>query len=272
MLHREFDPGVIYAAFTHRRYRDFRVWEDKAAAGTRVLTEWVAAHPVKQKGESLPVDSEIYGALKDCLKAYFHNKCAYCESEFDTVAWGDVEHYRPKRGVKGETHPGYYWLAYSAGNLMPSCQHCNQGQGKGNHFPIAGTRALKPGDDLAAELPLLLNPYQSGGSPGHIRYIIEESGWEVLPTGLVEGITDRGRVSVKLYDLQRPSLAGRRRKNQRAAINALNLAAGTPKLKQVWDGLFDPSEEHASAVRAACLKWREVYLRQLREATNSGFL
>src|SRR5262245_779977 len=121
MLYREFDPAVIYAGFSHKNFRDFEHWKEEARAGTETLENWIVSHPVKKKGESLPVDSELYRALKECLKAYFHCKCAYCESEFDTVAWGDVEHYRPKRGVTGETHPGYYWLAYAERNLMPSC-------------------------------------------------------------------------------------------------------------------------------------------------------
>jgi hypothetical protein len=231
MLYREFDANIIYAAFSHKKFCDFQHWKDEATKGTSLLDQWIAAHPVKQKGESLPVDAEIYRALKECLKSYFQGKCAYCESEFDTVAWGDVEHFRPKRGVAGETHPGYYWLSYSEPNLMPSCQKCNQGEGKRNHFPILGKRATCPQDDLSAEFPVLLNPYEKDDCAEyerHFKYIFVESGWDLDPTGQIEGVTERGKRSIELYDLKRESLKKRRRKNQVAAVNTSGLHCSIP--------------------------------------------
>ena len=47
-----------------------------------------------------------------------NNKCAYCEAPTAVVAYGDVEHYRPKSK--------YWWLAYCYDNYLPSCQLCNQ--------------------------------------------------------------------------------------------------------------------------------------------------
>jgi hypothetical protein len=273
MFYRKFDPGEIYKNFAHGKFVDFNEWRTEARIATDALVDWQAKHPVRRKGESLPVDTEIYGALKTCLQAYFYGKCAYCESEFVSVAWGDVEHYRPKRGVTGDkTHPGYYWLAYSEQNLMPSCQLCNQGRGKRNWFPIAGQRAASPEDDLAKEQPLLLNPYEEadcGEGAAHFQYVFEEVGWSLLPTGRVEGLTDRGRKSVELYDLNRGPLVKRRRKSQQAALKALKLAAIAPRaLAREWASLFSPDQEHATAVRAICLKWLEHYKRQLERATR----
>jgi hypothetical protein len=265
MLHRRLDHAVIYAGFSYKKYHDFQQWKDAAKAGTIALTNWVARHPVKQKGESLPVEAELYQALKNGLIGYFQGKCAYCESEFAHVAWGDVEHYRPKRGVTGEMHPGYYWLAYSEDNLMPSCAICNQGAGKGNHFPIAGRRAMCADDDLAAELPMLLSPYEQDDCEPerHVRFVIEESRGKVLPTGRAEGITERGKESVERYRLNRQALMRRRFKNQKAAIGELDLAEVRRELSQVWAELVGSEQEHASAVRAACRKWLEVHKRQL---------
>lgn len=273
MLFRRLDPSKIYKNFQHEKFTDFADWQSKAVTATQALVNWQALHPVRQKGESLPVESDVYGALKACLKTYFCGKCGYCESDFDTVAWGDVEHYRPKRSVTDDkTHPGYYWLAYSEGNLMPSCQLCNQGQGKRNWFPIAGKRATGPSDNLAAELPLLLNPYEQadcGEHAAHIQYVFEELDWELVPTGRVEGLTDRGLKSIEIYNLNRDALVGRRRKNQQAAINALRLAAITPAgLAQTWESFFSPDQEHASAVRATCWRWLEHYKKLLDRATH----
>lgn len=275
MLYRKFDCDLIYKSFMHRKYGSFDNWREAAQLGTQELTEWKKAHIVPRKGESLPVDSDIYCALKECLKRYFLEKCAYCESEFDAVAWGDVEHYRPKRGVTEDlNHPGYYWLTYCESNLMPSCQKCNQGKGKRNHFPISGLRAAQPEHDIRLEKPLLLNPYEEcdcGSDACHVSYVFEYSGWEVLATGRVEGLTDRGKESVKLYDLNRKSLVRRRRRNQVQAMKALRLAAVTPPaLAAEWMMLFSEDQEHASAVRAACKAWITHYKKQLDDATARG--
>ena len=93
---------------------------------------------------SLPrFDSGIYGqkSVKDALQKAQHDKCAFCESKITHIAYGDVEHFRPKAGYRQEpkdplVRPGYYWLAYEWSNLLFCCQLCNQ-RFKGNHFPLA---------------------------------------------------------------------------------------------------------------------------------------
>jgi hypothetical protein len=223
--------------------------------------EWKQEHEVSRAGEHLPVDPSLYCALKQSLVEYFIGKCAYCESEFSTVAWGDVEHYRPKRAVSEEpTHPGYYWLSYCEANLLPSCEICNRGKGKRSHFPICGKRAMRPGDDLLAEEPLLLNPYlecDCGGSARHMHYIFEYPDGGLSPTGFVEGLTDAGKKSVEIYGLNRGPLVGRRRKNQEDALIRLERAAciSAALLARTIRDLYHNRQEHASAVRATCGEW-----------------
>jgi uncharacterized protein (TIGR02646 family) len=79
-------------------------------------------------------DSNRWKAAKDELKKDSHDKCAYCEAPTSVVAYGDVEHFRPKSV--------YWWLAYCYDNYLVSCQLCNQ-KFKGAKFPIAKTK-LKP--------------------------------------------------------------------------------------------------------------------------------
>jgi len=45
-------------------------------------------------------DRDIYAHedVKAALKAMQHDKCAFCESKVSHIAYGDVEHYRPKGG------------------------------------------------------------------------------------------------------------------------------------------------------------------------------
>ena len=120
-------------------------------------------------------------AAKDQLKAETGGKCAYCEAPTTVVAYGDVEHYRPKNV--------YWWLAYCYDNYLMSCQLCNE-KHKKTSFPVKNTRMRAPTirgdttdadiesragtiapnpldpaevDDLSRrhqeERPLLLNPY-----------------------------------------------------------------------------------------------------------------
>ena len=80
---------------------------------------------------------------KPALITESHGKCAYCESPTSVVAFGDVEHFRPK--------DIYWWLAFSFDNYTYSCQLCNQ-KFKGANFTFAGTR-VKPPPKLPAATP-----------------------------------------------------------------------------------------------------------------------
>ena len=86
-------------------------------------------------GGTLEFKSTVWKAAKPQLKLETCGKCAYCESPTDTVAHGDVEHYRPKSK--------YWWLAYCYDNYVYACQICNQVH-KGDEFPIHATRAPGP--------------------------------------------------------------------------------------------------------------------------------
>jgi uncharacterized protein (TIGR02646 family) len=72
-----------------------------------------------------------WSAAKRLLKRETFGKCAYCEAPTDTVAHGDVEHFRPQ----GK----YWWLAYCWDNWLFACQICNQSY-KNDQFPVAGRR------------------------------------------------------------------------------------------------------------------------------------
>ena len=63
-------------------------------------------------------DSSFWKESKAQLLIESNNKCAYCETPTRVVAYGDVEHFRPKSI--------YWWLAYSYENYLPSCGACNQ--------------------------------------------------------------------------------------------------------------------------------------------------
>jgi hypothetical protein len=80
-------------------------------------------------------DSNVWKQAKEQLLVESGGKCAYCETPTTVIAYGDVEHFRPKSV--------YWWLAYSYENYLPSCTLCNQ-RYKKDFFPIKSeTKKLK---------------------------------------------------------------------------------------------------------------------------------
>lgn len=152
-------------------------WEAKARAATLQIIEewekWVSDPATKdQKFPSANFDQDIWKELRDFLKGYFNNKCAYCETEIIGFK-AHAEHFRPKAQVRfkvavgdkqvyrmGRTrdekdeeidHPGYFWLAYNWKNLLPACQKCNTLEGKKDQFPIAPDKSYVAVKKLTAE-------------------------------------------------------------------------------------------------------------------------
>jgi hypothetical protein len=185
--------------------------------GAEATQELCAAHDAAPgryaSGElKFEFDSTIYGAasVKSARRDAQHEKCAFCESRLTHVAYGDVEHLRPKAGsVQREgdplTRPGYYWLAYSWGNLLFSCQLCNQ-RFKRNLFPLKdpGKRALTHHDDLGAEEPLLLDPSDTDPA-AHIGFR-EEVAYPVNGS-------PQGQATIDALGLNREELVEARRKH-----------------------------------------------------------
>ncbi len=90
---------------------------------------------------TLEFKSAVWKAAKPQLKLETGGKCAYCESPTDTVAHGDVEHFRPKSK--------YWWLAYCYDNYVYACQICNQVH-KGDEFPVHASGGPWTGPKLPA--------------------------------------------------------------------------------------------------------------------------
>lgn len=144
--------GWLLTAEAHRQTHcdEFEAAPDEYRSGTRTFTF-----------------SDVYKAdeIKDALRTAQHAKCAFCESLFTHIAYGDIEHFRPKagyrlhRGEKPLRRPGYYWLAYDWSNLFYSCQLCNQ-EFKENLFPLRDNRSRARSHrwNVANEQPLLIDP------------------------------------------------------------------------------------------------------------------
>ena len=115
-LNRNYNPISFPSAFTGQT----RIaWELDLLEQAREIA--------KGTKEKYSFSTSRWKTAKDNLKLESYNKCAYCEVNFSAVAYGDVEHYRPKSK--------YWWLAYCYFNYSVSCQLCNQ-KYKRAKFPV----------------------------------------------------------------------------------------------------------------------------------------
>lgn len=167
---------------------------DKLTEFERANNHMSAAIPPGGERTAFKFVSYKADEVKRRLEELFHGKCAYCESHYAAQAPVDVEHYRPKGAVEGAPdHPGYWWLAMSWDNLLPSCIDCNRRRrqkmpqavndvallhrtmlaGKKDCFPINGIRAAAVSSNLTAEDALLLDPTRDDAAD-HLLFWIDE--------------------------------------------------------------------------------------------------
>jgi uncharacterized protein (TIGR02646 family) len=214
-------------------------------------------------------DRDLYAhpSVKAALRAAQHEKCAFCESKFSHVGYGDVEHLRPKAGYKQHADdslhsPGYYWLAYEWGNLFFSCQLCNQ-RFKKNLFPLrnARKRARSHHHDLSAEKPLLIDP--SAVDPAQSLAFRTDDAFAFA----IED-NSRGRTTIEVLGLNRRELMEVRRDRLRTIQVLLEVRdhlarqvrrKASPALRAQLDlladelaTLTDDQAAYAALARAAC--------------------
>ncbi|HQU85886.1 MAG TPA: hypothetical protein PKY59_22360 [Pyrinomonadaceae bacterium] len=97
---------------------------------------------LEKKGEK-KWNSAIWKESKLQLLIESKNKCAYCETPTRVVAYGDVEHFRPKSF--------YWWLVYSYENYLPSCGACNQ-EYKKDFFDLDDTTKKLKGPQILSTM------------------------------------------------------------------------------------------------------------------------
>ena len=256
---------------------DLGRWRNRAQIETGNVIKWRRENRGKKTGEYSWRDT-VWKYLKVYLFSVTNGKCAFCETDALTVSPGDVEHYRPKAAVEGdETHMGYYWLAYSVENYLPSCGNCNS-SGKMNKFPVSGTRAYAPDDDLKAEQPDLLNPFDPADDDpsAHLEFVV--GGLETAK-GTVGSKTNRGKQTIEILRLNREALVNRRSEQVLMFFQKLN----EEFLKQSWldqEGvkqervidlireLDSGGPEYCEAKRAAAIVWLEDWTKR-QEAQRS---
>lgn len=149
--------------------------------------------------------NELNDEIKNLLLRAFNYKCAFCETELLDKKLSYIERFRPSinamdlNGKISKNH--YWWLRYEWNNLYPICKDCDRK--KSNLFPIKRKRAkpLVYGEELLKEQPLLLDP--CADKP-------EEHFLFDFDSGFMISNSERGRVTIDVYGLNRRSLKTKR--------------------------------------------------------------
>lgn len=214
-------------------------WEARARESTEEMRGWFDARAKTSPNTPLPAqpkfNAAVWSDLKDIiLEKVFRGRCAFCEVAEDVNAFGDAEHYRPKRPVEAvnvqgkmkplaigaEDHPGYGWLAYDWQNLVVACSKCNTF--KANQFPVAKAHCAGPSpgcetttDLNAFEDPLLLHRYFDDPEE-HLRF-----GERGVVSARNKSL--RGQVTIDVCRLDREPLRAAREREQTNAWREVNV-------------------------------------------------
>ncbi|SOD79915.1 HNH endonuclease [Spirosoma fluviale] len=200
--------------------------------------------------------------VKDALEVIYLKKCAYCESDGKEAAPFQVDHYRPKKGVKDDpAHPGYYWLAYEWSNLILSCANCNRP--KSTQFPVAGVRVsshpmlnnnpeelnrehcLIVSAELTAEQPYIVNPETDDNPAAHFSFATD---------GRIGHKTTAGAYTIRVCDLMRDELVLKRKEIFDEVLLELLVQCkaydiGEIDERQLWWGLLTVVRRFARRVK-----------------------
>lgn len=231
----------------------------RAPAATGALLE----QAVTAVNRALRFRKTVYAskAVKAALVDMQFGKCFLCESPVQVTSPGDVEHFRPKGGVRQSPESplerrGYYWLAYSWSNLFFCCELCNRSFKK-NLFPLLNptARARGPADDIASERPVFIDPTQEDPAE-YLSF--------VGPVLIAPSNNERGRMTIELLELNRDTLRVAREKHYGVHKALFDLC--DPDMD-----VSDPRRVGAEACLAQAVAEDAPYLSMMRSAVDAGF-
>jgi uncharacterized protein (TIGR02646 family) len=238
-----------------------------------VVAKEFYARPLNSRLQEHPeFRAEIWNEAKPVLTQLFHGKCAYCETEIAASGVSEIDMFRPKAGSlndDGSFAPDHYWwLTYEWFNLYLSCRQCNRH--KGSRFPVKGLRVKVPKGakaqlgaswyvkDLKTEKPFLLDPCEKGFNPDQ-HFVFDPE------TGVVAGLTTRGKVSIEVFDLNRGDLLRKRQYRLKQVVTLVNMLApganlGPPieALKQAQNAAGEFAAAQRQVIRRLLLERRKV--------------
>jgi len=223
-----------------------------------------------------------WSAIKDVYVTLQHTKCAFCERALESKKEMDIEHYRPKNGVKEWPVPkdlqpeaftfvkvpaggaGYHLLPYHLQNYAIACARCNSDI-KSNMFPIKGTYQTAGDDPVKLnkkEKPYLIFPI--GQLDSDPEELIDFQGIVPMPK-MKKGALgyERARVTIAFFKLADYNLRKELFRGRAEAIVKIGttyrllLTKGIPKnIKDDCEAVL-AMETSAVQLHAAC---RRAYL------------
>lgn len=181
-------------------------------------------------------------SVKQALRKIFHQRCAFCETATDTRPY----RFRPASGAwplakSKHAHLYYLWLADAWENLYSVCEQCRPEVP--GFFPVTGKRARLPTADE-------LQHYLDNASGAWGQYPIPENAQLLDPCycadverhlsvnekGELIGLSERGKVTIAVFKLNRAELVMRRRRCHEQYYAALlaALVAGNRDDAKLW--------------------------------------
>jgi len=184
--------------------------------------------------------------IKNALQVIYNQKCAYCEDDLRNQ-FSQVEHFRPKSI--------YPWLGLSWGNLLLSCEICNNS--KSNVFQIsAKKRSTYNGEKLnelhcisteydKSEEPLLINPENETAESLKEHFTFE------ISTAQFVAKTERMKYTIETCDLNRDGLCKIRLSIRNQIVNQIQTYALLPSTDKVSfteyiENLFNTKESFSA--------------------------
>ena len=197
----------------------------------KIDNKWLKKAAIRTKGfiekGFFEEKSSIWSSVKPVYMALQHNKCIFCERQFEGVEYGkiehDLEHFRPKGKVGAwpgsdneaqrydfptgdKFDAGYYWLAYDLHNYAAACKVCNS-TFKKTFFPIGANRVNLPVNEqnkpspaeLASEKPLLCYPL--GEIDDDPEDLITFSATTAVPVHTTGDKHERAKVMIDFFGL-----------------------------------------------------------------------
>ena len=201
--------------------------------------------------------SAIWSDVKPVFMELQHNKCLFCERQFEGPDYGriehDLEHYRPKNH--------YYWLAYDVENYGAACKVCNSTL-KSNHFPIENQRG-KAAQKIRAmnksERPLLCYPL--GRLDTDPADLVTFEGTIAVPVGKWGYKRARGEEIIRFFRLNDRDTLHMERAQMITlmgyALRELGAGIDVASNQEVVDSLTSPVARHTACSRAFLRSWHD---------------
>ena len=231
------------------------VLQERAADALKKLAAFYREDRKARSQRRTSVDGELLGhpEIRETLWRLFDRKCAYCESAMSRMQQMYVDAFRPNSHaaqMDGTVSPDHYWgLTYDWRNLYGICGSCFSQ--KGPRFPVNGARGAADSTS-PQEMALLLDPCRDDEDP--------EKHLSFKSDGTVEGLTEKGRVTIDVLGLNRLTLVQARREacDGFDSVGDQFLSGEDPRRWELPGFLSACLEEHAKPVPFVALARQQL--------------